>query len=648
MRRHVCHHFSLASHVLLRRVLRSILVFAMVWAVLIAATGGFQFQIGGWLRVSSRELDNPLILASAAVIALIALARLDGPNGLAHEWGWWRRVPDAVAAWADAHRGYIAASGPAVLALVVTGLQVRRWLGAAPLWLDEEVLVLTARERSFAQLAGPIWSGSAPLGWLVAERAALLAFGTGEIVLRFIPMLFGAAMLLGAVWIGRRWLTPPAALVLVLLCAANRFLSLFWFEAKQYSADAFWGLVLPAMSVWAIEPDDDARRIRRAAAWWIAATLGQWFSSAAAIVTPGCALLLLAGSWRPRRRVTWVVPALGLIWVAGCLLHYELSLRYVLNSTYLYNYWGSRLPPPSVGLTGSLRWLLGQLAEVSNAPGGTNLWITLWILALGGFALGSNRALGFAFATVPLAAFALAGLRIVPFFERFVLWMVPALAVGVALILDRAVRGVRKTPRGRNPLRVALAAAVAVLVVRLCADVVVSGETFRAVGTDSNHGLDDRAEVRWLMAKRQAGDVIMTTRLGWPAIWWYGGIPAGNGNLAQGTLPDGGVMLEVGAEDRFPACTANELRDAVKGYRRVLVYIGFPDYPRGFPETLLHRLEQLGMPVVHGRFAELGQAEVVDLGAGAPRANAPNQPNERSGDSGGYSGCIGVQRAGLP
>jgi hypothetical protein len=261
-------------------------------------------------------------------------------------------------------------------------------------------------------------------------------------------------------------------------------------------------------------------------------------------------------------------------------------------------------------------------------------------------AFGSNRTLGLVFATVPLTAFLLAVLRIVPLFQRFVLWMAPALAVGIALILDRAVRAGAEAARRRDPLPIAVAVGIAFVVVRLSADVVVFGqETFR-IGTDSKHGLDDRAAVRWLMDRRQPGDAIMTTHLGWPAVWWYGDIPIGDDDVAQGRLRDGGVMLEVGPEDQFPGCTDTQLRDALKGYRRVLVYIGFPDFPKGFPEALLHRLEELGTPVAHGSFAELGQAEIVDLKPSAARGSAAaGSSSDRSSDHGRYPGCIGARTA---
>jgi hypothetical protein len=584
-----------------------------VWAGLVLATGGFQFHVGP-VFFSSRRPDNPLFIALAAAVALLASARYEGREGLAREWTWWRRASSAAVAWPRSHVRELLGVVPAILALFVIGVQVYRWTGAEPLWIDEEAIALTVREHSFSQLAGPVWlATSAPLGWLMAERAAILAGGTGEIVLRFIPMCFGAGTLLAAVWIGRRWLNPPGALVLVLLCAANRTMVLFWFEAKQYSTDAFWGLVLPALVVWAIEADDDRRRIRRAAGWWVTATVGQWLASGAAIVTPGCALVLIAASWRRHRRAAWTIGALGLIWVAGALLHYQFAMRYTLNSAYFYDYWATSFPPRSVGPAGALVWMFNRLPVLALTPMGTGLWVGLWVLALCGFAFASNRTLGATFATVPLTAFALAGFRIVPLFERFVLWIAPALAVGVGLAVDRAASVALQGVQRRSVGRLAIGVVVVAGVIRLCDDVIARGGrySFHFERPALKHDLDDRAAVRWLMALRQPGDAILTTKLAWPAIWWYGEVPIGTDAAAHGRMPDGGAMELVTPPE--PDCTGTSLSQALRGHRRVLVYVGFPDFPDGFSARLLGRLEELGSRTAFERFGKIGWAAVVDL-----------------------------------
>jgi hypothetical protein len=130
------------------------------------------------------------------------------------------------------------------------------------------------------------------------------------------------------------------------------------------------------------------------------------------------------------------------------------------------------------------------------------------------------------------------------------------------------------------------------------------------------------------MARRQPGDPILTTKLAWPAIWWYGDVPIGTDAAAHGRMPDGGAM-DIVTPELDQDCAGRPLSEALRGHRRVLVYIGFPDYPDGFPSRLMDRLEELGSIAAYKRFAGIGHAAVVDLHSN-PRASA---------------GCFAVQPA---
>ena len=95
----------------------------------------------------------------------------------------------------------------AVVAILAIGVDVAQWLRGAPLWVDEEMIALNLRDRTFSELSGPLWlSQAAPLGWMFVERATMLTFGTGELSLRLLPLLFGIGTIAAALWAGARWL----------------------------------------------------------------------------------------------------------------------------------------------------------------------------------------------------------------------------------------------------------------------------------------------------------------------------------------------------------------------------------------------------------------------------------------------------------
>ena len=122
----------------------------------------------------------------------------------------------------------------AAIALGGAGSLIVQWLRTRPLWLDEEMIALNLRDRSFAELTGTLWlNQSAPLGWLALQRAILVEFGTAERALRALPVLFGIATLVLVFWVGRRWMGPLGAAVFAALVSFAPFISYFPLEIKQ-------------------------------------------------------------------------------------------------------------------------------------------------------------------------------------------------------------------------------------------------------------------------------------------------------------------------------------------------------------------------------------------------------------------------------
>jgi hypothetical protein len=147
------------------------------------------------------------------------------------------------------------------------------------------------------------------------------------------------------------------------------------------------------------------------------------------------------------------------------------------------------------------------------------------------------------------------------------------------------------------------------------------------------------------MRERQPGDAVMTTRLGWPAVWWYGNISIGNQQTAGSRLPDGSMMFQVMHVDGGSACQQNQLRNALKDHRRVLVYFGFQDVPPGFADLLIRSLEEMGGTVSsYNQFAELSRAAVIDLPAPGSQAGPSRLPGATDA-SVTLRGCVGVEPA---
>jgi hypothetical protein len=617
----------------IRRALFGAAAVAFAWAAVIAWTGGFAVQLGA-IRFSSRQPLQPILIAVAALLAALRLARVDGlGSALTQD----REFFLSLAGWFE--RVYLRRAAVA-LAAVGIALDLYQWIGALPLWLDEEMIALNVRDRSFAHLGGPLWlEQSAPYGWLAIQRAALLLLGDSELAMRFVPLAFGVATVLAAVWIGRRWMRPTSALGFVLLCWIAQWLSHNRFEVKHYSADAFFGLWLPALAVWAIEADTARTRTRRALVWWATAAAAQWLSNGALLVAPGCAAVVVFGIWRrDGRRAAAVAAAAGVVWLVAFAGHYALMLRY---TDHLRAYWSDRFPSP--GVRGTLHSFASYLRPLANNPGGTRFWISLWVLAACGFAFGSAAMLGAAFATVPASAFVYAALGFVPLYDRFSLWIVPALYVGVLLLADRAGAAARVAWTRERWLGLALSIAILALIVRLGSNIVSRGtENLEIPHIRANHQLDDRAAVRWLMNQRRPSDVLVTTRLGWPALWWYGHMSIADESATGAPAISRHAAFQMMDPPTGAACQTQPVATAAGAGRRLLVYLGFPDVADGFEDLLRQTLTGVGVVTAYREFGDIGRAVVVDRDAPPERdVSAQWQPVKKPQ----LEGCIGIAPA---
>ena len=261
----------MTATVRIRRALFALCALAVVWAAVIWLSGGFRVRIGA-IRLSSRTPVNGLLIALAAGLVAGALSLRDWRRTLREDWRWFRLVGAAALESVRYHWRWLQHVGIALaLAIAGTSVIVRQWWIARPLFVDEEMILLNVRDRSVAELAGPLWHAqTAPYGWLVLQRAAVLAFGTSEHAVRLVPALFGIATLGVALWIGRRWVTAFGAAILMLLCAVGLWLSFYSVVVKHYSADAFGALLVPALGAWAVDGDagDRYQQTRRAALWW--------------------------------------------------------------------------------------------------------------------------------------------------------------------------------------------------------------------------------------------------------------------------------------------------------------------------------------------------------------------------------------------
>lgn len=319
--------------------------------------------------------------------------------------------------------------------LIVLGIALRigLYVRNRALWLDEAFLALNLTERSFTELFDPLsYDQSAPLGFLLAVKAAMAVFGASEYGLRALPLVAGVISM-PLMYVVARKSGEISALPIVLGVFALSFpLIRYASELKQYSSDVAVVLVLYTAALYALEKPGNTTRNA------VLAILGAgavWCSHPSTFVLGGIGLVL-AGCALFRKE--W--PALG--WIMGAIvfwsisfgLNYWISLRFYAGNEALRSWWTSAYMPFPPSSPTAVKWLLWTFVSLFEHPLGLALpGLGALAFLVGSGVLWRRRPVVLAMLLTPMfLALAASALQRYPFTERFLLFLAPALALVVA------------------------------------------------------------------------------------------------------------------------------------------------------------------------------------------------------------------------
>ncbi len=199
--------------------------------------------------------------------------------------------------------------------LTLLGIAVRfASLGVQSYHHDEVITALRVLPGSFGDMlhAVKVSESNPPLYYVLAWGWAK-AFGTGEVGLRSLSALFGAATVPVGYLIGSRLANRRAGLILAALVAVNPMLIWYSQEARSYALLVFFGALALFFFVRAL----DDRRGRDLAYWALASALAlcsHYFAVFPVAIEGLWLLVALRGRWRA------VLPALGAVAATGLAL----------------------------------------------------------------------------------------------------------------------------------------------------------------------------------------------------------------------------------------------------------------------------------------------------------------------------------------
>jgi len=536
----------------------------------------------------------------------------------------------------------------AAVAAVACGARTLQWYAGAALAGDDIALLYSIRALPFRRLFGPlILNQGAPPAWTVSERVLVELLGSGDRVVRLIPVVFGCLSVVAVAFLARAALSRVAAIVATVLFACAPMAIHYSWQVKPYSADMAATAGILAVAVW-------LSRQPRWSYWhglalWLTAAVAAGFSFPSMFVTVSSAVILVlhrlfgrvrqgpdaamtpaGGFWtRLAESARFCLPAIA--WGGTVAAVYVTQLRVLKGSQNHHPFWVHAFGPLDASLSEQATWSWQALSNfVDTVYSAPKPWVAIVLMLVGSVALWWRERVVGALLTAPIVvALAAAFAQSYPLKHRLALWLLPVFVVLFAGSVfpsqggaGAAGRPARRLPRWMRGVEAVIGVAVVAL---LAATLLVPAAKPLSmafdppgrftVGTDPDN---TTFAVDVIARQYRPGDTVLVTVTQYHRVYWYGH-PHGIAPAAALTASQGG-------------CDPDAIDKTVKGARRVWLVTGSPWVlaKPTLPELAVAKLRTLG------KVREVAHDGAVHVYV----ADLPQQPDQRATRAGGAEPCL--------
>ncbi|MBI2995692.1 MAG: glycosyltransferase family 39 protein [Candidatus Melainabacteria bacterium] len=321
---------------------------------------------------------------------------------------------------------------PWFLILIGTILRLAQYYDNRSLWMDEVRIALNVIERSYLELLQPLsYNQYAPLGFLLTEKFFVSALGNNEYILRLFPFICGICSLFLFYKLVTITLTRNSGLISLALFSILPSLVYYSTEAKQYSSDILFALMLFLL---AIKFDESGFNFKNIVIFWIVGSLAIWFSHPAVFVLTGVGLTLFISylTKKENGKITRLLIAY-IPWIVCFIILYFVSLRTMVSANDLRDFWRNYFLP-SLAESGKIALAFFDFLNLS--------YVTVIFLLIGCYFLfKEKRKIFFILASPFFIMLFASSLHLYPLWQRLLLFIVPSLLIfigeGVQKIISK-------------------------------------------------------------------------------------------------------------------------------------------------------------------------------------------------------------------
>lgn len=316
-------------------------------------------------------------------------------------------------------------------------IRIRQYLEARALTFDEALLANNLINHSLRELTGTLDNDQvAPMGFLFIEKLVIQTFGVGDLVFKLIPFTAGlCSILLMGIFAYKR-LSKGGLIMALSLFAFCQTLIHNSNTLKQYSSDVFFCLLFIVIFDWYMAASSSKLRF---VCLCLVGLLCIWFSQPVVLVMFTSALIGFCRGFKMKNaQIIRQILSAGILWVSGFLVIFFVSYINNFGNDHLTRYWsGQFLPmPPWENLSWYGIAAKSLFVNALGLPYSVTLISILFCFGLAAFIkekdiTSVSLVLGQILLTLGLSAF-----HLYPFYDRFLLFLVPGLILVISKAFD--------------------------------------------------------------------------------------------------------------------------------------------------------------------------------------------------------------------
>ncbi|MDE2222745.1 MAG: hypothetical protein KGK03_06715 [Candidatus Omnitrophica bacterium] len=334
-------------------------------------------------------------------------------------------------------------------------LRTAQYLYNRSLWLDELSLSINLIQCDFKGLFLPLSSHQlAPFGFLVLQKWAVMWLGPNGWGLRLVPLMSGICAVLLFAKAASMFLDRYRALLAGTFFALCGSLIYYSSEAKQYSTDVLVVVILLLIFGNYLNLRKSGKMTAvNAAILGLMAAVSVWFSYTAAFVIGGLAVAVFImdlSKGEAKYSPMMVLPALLVIFSLFCFGYLSFCNYFHGVPGHYRTYWKDDFLPLWPLNFWNFIWIIEKFDEVFKYPGGfyyTGIAAFCYFVGLKGI-LTKDQTLGFGLIYPILLILLASGLKLYPFAERLILFLVPLIIIPVASGLVDVMEIIQRWSRG--------------------------------------------------------------------------------------------------------------------------------------------------------------------------------------------------------